>query len=439
MGRKKIEIKYIDQEKSRQITYIKRKGGVMKKAAELARLCGCSVAVHVFNNNSLEVYHDGNLSRFYQRLGVHGAPNERITSPVGIPPDHVQRVLEIERGELMLPKPGDDDKVTAYASALDVPTALVDPVAALSSMSTFVEPKQLLPVMPEAGELLSCVVSLFVCLYQWGLCLSIYVSALSTPHTASVTLPSSSSSAAVSEAPSPTQIPLDDASPAASTDPDLSINPLKRKRPAMTYEEVKSKSMSDLFATIATYGEGKIVEVKKKRKQLTLRAALAEQKREFQEQYAMQMQLMQMQAMYSASCATGGFGFSGMSGMPPSGMGPPGMGRFPPAGNMGNRLPMPPMQGLRPMPQQRQQQPQGTYFSPPIPKMQPRVPAPSIFATQRPQVVDPAAPHTPTPQAPPKDVQAPMSASSSGPPPSTSHVNTAMQPAPLATAPTPSE
>lgn len=45
MGRNKIEIKYIVEQRKRQVTLNKRKGGLMKKAYELSVLCGSEVTV----------------------------------------------------------------------------------------------------------------------------------------------------------------------------------------------------------------------------------------------------------------------------------------------------------------------------------------------------------------------------------------------------------
>lgn len=45
MGRNKIEIKYILEQRKRQVTLNKRKGGLMKKAYELSVLCGSEVTV----------------------------------------------------------------------------------------------------------------------------------------------------------------------------------------------------------------------------------------------------------------------------------------------------------------------------------------------------------------------------------------------------------
>ncbi|XP_004516227.1 agamous-like MADS-box protein AGL15 [Cicer arietinum] len=50
MGRGKIEIKRIENANSRQVTFSKRRTGLLKKAQELAILCDAEVAVIIFSN-----------------------------------------------------------------------------------------------------------------------------------------------------------------------------------------------------------------------------------------------------------------------------------------------------------------------------------------------------------------------------------------------------
>lgn len=57
MGRKKIKIEPIQEGRNRQVTYLKRKAGLFKKAHELATLTDSQVAVIVFG-------HNGRLSQF---------------------------------------------------------------------------------------------------------------------------------------------------------------------------------------------------------------------------------------------------------------------------------------------------------------------------------------------------------------------------------------
>eukprot|EP00189_Rhodosorus_marinus_P008134 CAMPEP_0184752990 /NCGR_PEP_ID=MMETSP0315-20130426/43867_1 /TAXON_ID=101924 /ORGANISM="Rhodosorus marinus, Strain UTEX LB 2760" /LENGTH=395 /DNA_ID=CAMNT_0027232349 /DNA_START=1068 /DNA_END=2255 /DNA_ORIENTATION=+ len=51
MGRRKIVIEKIKDDKTRQVTFLKRKKGLLKKARELAVLCDCNIEVIIFGNN----------------------------------------------------------------------------------------------------------------------------------------------------------------------------------------------------------------------------------------------------------------------------------------------------------------------------------------------------------------------------------------------------
>ncbi|XAR54408.1 hypothetical protein NMG60_11029520 [Bertholletia excelsa] len=51
MGRGKIEMKRIENANSRQVTFSKRRAGLMKKAQELSILCDVEVAVIIFSNS----------------------------------------------------------------------------------------------------------------------------------------------------------------------------------------------------------------------------------------------------------------------------------------------------------------------------------------------------------------------------------------------------
>jgi len=48
MGRKKIQIKKIEDERVRKVTFSKRKGGLVKKAMELSLLCDCDIGLIIF-------------------------------------------------------------------------------------------------------------------------------------------------------------------------------------------------------------------------------------------------------------------------------------------------------------------------------------------------------------------------------------------------------
>lgn len=50
LGRGKIEIKRIENTTNRQVTFCKRRSGLLKKAYELSVLCDAEVALVVFSN-----------------------------------------------------------------------------------------------------------------------------------------------------------------------------------------------------------------------------------------------------------------------------------------------------------------------------------------------------------------------------------------------------
>ncbi|RKP36585.1 hypothetical protein BJ085DRAFT_9114, partial [Dimargaris cristalligena] len=51
MGRKKIKIQPIADDRGRQVTFLKRKQGLMKKAYELSVLCDCQIALIIFTSS----------------------------------------------------------------------------------------------------------------------------------------------------------------------------------------------------------------------------------------------------------------------------------------------------------------------------------------------------------------------------------------------------
>lgn len=73
MGRGKIEIKKIENANSRQVTFSKRRAGLLKKAKELAILCDAEVAVIVFSSTGklFEFSNCGYVSIFFHLLCLH--------------------------------------------------------------------------------------------------------------------------------------------------------------------------------------------------------------------------------------------------------------------------------------------------------------------------------------------------------------------------------
>ncbi|CAN7087747.1 unnamed protein product [Brassica oleracea var. botrytis] len=58
-GRQKIEIKQINEESKRQVTFSKRRTGLFKKAAELSVLCGAQIGIITFSRRG-RIYTFGN-------------------------------------------------------------------------------------------------------------------------------------------------------------------------------------------------------------------------------------------------------------------------------------------------------------------------------------------------------------------------------------------
>lgn len=81
MGRKKIKISQITDERNRQVTFTKRKFGLMKKAYELSVLCDCEIALIVFNNaNKLFQYASTDMDKVLLKYTEHTDPHESRTN-----------------------------------------------------------------------------------------------------------------------------------------------------------------------------------------------------------------------------------------------------------------------------------------------------------------------------------------------------------------------
>jgi hypothetical protein len=79
VGRRKIEIQRIADERSRQVTFTKRKNGLMKKAMELSVLCDCEVALIIFNcSNKLYQYSSTNMDKVLLKYTEYTEPQDRM-------------------------------------------------------------------------------------------------------------------------------------------------------------------------------------------------------------------------------------------------------------------------------------------------------------------------------------------------------------------------
>ena len=81
MGRKKISIQRISDERNRQVTFTKRKFGLMKKAYELSVLCDCEIAVIIFNShNKLFQYASTDMDKVLLKYTEYNEPHESLTN-----------------------------------------------------------------------------------------------------------------------------------------------------------------------------------------------------------------------------------------------------------------------------------------------------------------------------------------------------------------------
>ncbi|XP_022928594.1 MADS-box transcription factor 23-like [Cucurbita moschata] len=91
MGRGRVEIKKIENINSRQVTFSKRRNGLMKKAKELSVLCDAEVAIVVFSStgrlyefSSTSMEHT--LSRYRGQGMELDFPRETLDHPTQVPP-----------------------------------------------------------------------------------------------------------------------------------------------------------------------------------------------------------------------------------------------------------------------------------------------------------------------------------------------------------------
>ncbi|CAL9695599.1 unnamed protein product [Knipowitschia caucasica] len=81
MGRKKITISRILDQRNRQVTFTKRKFGLMKKAYELSVLCDCEIALIIFNStNRLFQYASTDMDKVLLKYTEYSEPHESRTN-----------------------------------------------------------------------------------------------------------------------------------------------------------------------------------------------------------------------------------------------------------------------------------------------------------------------------------------------------------------------
>ncbi|XP_016553879.2 MADS-box transcription factor 23 isoform X2 [Capsicum annuum] len=82
MGRGKILIRRIDNSTSRQVTFSKRRNGLLKKAKELAILCDAEVGVIIFSSTGkLYEYSNTSMKSVIERYNRTKEENHQLASP----------------------------------------------------------------------------------------------------------------------------------------------------------------------------------------------------------------------------------------------------------------------------------------------------------------------------------------------------------------------
>ena len=82
MGRNKIKIEKIKNERIRQVTYYKRKKGLFKKAMELSVLCDIKLFLSIVDKNDKQIIFcsDCDVSSFKEKyIDFHNTAREIVT------------------------------------------------------------------------------------------------------------------------------------------------------------------------------------------------------------------------------------------------------------------------------------------------------------------------------------------------------------------------
>ncbi|KAK3009977.1 hypothetical protein RJ639_012832, partial [Escallonia herrerae] len=79
MGRGKIEIKRIENSSNRQVTYSKRRSGLIKKAEQISVLCDAQVSLIIFSSSGRMHDYLSPSTTFHKMMGrYHGSSGKRL-------------------------------------------------------------------------------------------------------------------------------------------------------------------------------------------------------------------------------------------------------------------------------------------------------------------------------------------------------------------------
>ncbi|KAL6220167.1 hypothetical protein ACLB2K_007924 [Fragaria x ananassa] len=82
MAREKIQIKKIDNATARQVTFSKRRRGILKKAEELSVLCDADIALIIFSSTGkLFEYASSSMKEILERHHLHSKNLDKLEQP----------------------------------------------------------------------------------------------------------------------------------------------------------------------------------------------------------------------------------------------------------------------------------------------------------------------------------------------------------------------
>ncbi|NXP14881.1 MEF2B factor, partial [Thinocorus orbignyianus] len=125
MGRKKIQISRILDQRNRQVTFTKRKFGLMKKAYELSVLCDCEIALIIFNStNRLFQYASTDMDKVLLKYTEYSEPHESRTNSDILEETLKRKGLGLESQELELDEGSDPgEKARRLSEGMDLSVA----------------------------------------------------------------------------------------------------------------------------------------------------------------------------------------------------------------------------------------------------------------------------------------------------------------------------
>ncbi|XP_060173271.1 agamous-like MADS-box protein AGL27 [Lycium barbarum] len=102
MGRRKVEIKRIQEKSCRQVAFCKRRKGLLKKAKALSTLCDVDVAAVIFSNSGRlhEFSNTNSLTGILQRYESHVEAEKEISAEILVE-EHSKYSRFMTMGELL--------------------------------------------------------------------------------------------------------------------------------------------------------------------------------------------------------------------------------------------------------------------------------------------------------------------------------------------------